>query len=92
MGAHIQLDQQTMDMMNWILLDNQSSVSVFCNNEWVTNIRKSKEGNMHLATHRRILLTSKGADLPQWGEVWFDEKVIINICSYAEMAYMCRII
>ena len=37
-GAHIQLQfhQQAFQMRDWILLDNQSSVTVFCNKDMVS--------------------------------------------------------
>ena len=93
-GAHIELQFQQFEaheMRNWILLDNQSSVSVFCNKDLVQNIRKSNDGNMHLSTNGGVLVTSKKADLPQWGELWFNESAITNIISYAEMADRYRI-
>jgi hypothetical protein len=78
-------------MRNWILLDNQASVSVFCNKELIINIRKSKKGNIHLATNQGILVTTKRADLQQWGKVWSNEKATTNIISYAEVADKYRI-
>lgn len=92
-GAHIKLQfhQQAYDMRDWILLDNQSSVTVFCNKDLVKNIRKSTTGSMHLATNGGTLVTNQKADLPQWGEVWFNDKAITNIFSYAEMADRYRI-
>ncbi|KAI2501792.1 Reverse transcriptase (RNA-dependent DNA polymerase) [Fragilaria crotonensis] len=93
-GAHIEMQFQQFEaheMRNWILLDNQSSVSVFCNKDLVQNIRESNDGNMHLSTNGGVLVTNKKADLPQWGEVWFNESAITNIISYAEMADRYRI-
>ncbi|KAI2506113.1 Reverse transcriptase (RNA-dependent DNA polymerase) [Fragilaria crotonensis] len=93
-GAHIELQFQQFDaheMRDWILLDNQSSVSVFCNKELVQNIRRSNDGDMHLSTNGGVLVTTHKADLPQWGEVWFNESAITNIISYAEMADRYRI-
>ena len=46
---------------------------------------------MHLATNGGSMVTNMKADLPQWGEVWFNEKAITNIFSYAEMADRYRI-
>ena len=74
------------EMRDWILLDNQSSVSVFCNRDLVQNIRKSNDGDMHLPTNGGVLVTKQKTDLPQWGEVWFNNHAITNIISYAEMA------
>ena len=92
-GAHIKLQfhQQAEDMRDWILLDNQSSVTIFCNKDLVENIRESKTGNMYLSTNGGLLVTKHKADLPQWGEVWFNENAITNIFSYAEMADRYRI-
>lgn len=72
-------------------MDNQSSVSVFCNKDLVENIRESDNGDMHLWTNGGVLVTTKKADLPHWGEVWFDDKAITNIFSYAEMADRYRV-
>jgi hypothetical protein len=57
----------------------------------VENIRMSTNGSMHLATNGGSMVTNMKADLPQWGEVWFNEKAITNIFSYAEMADRYRI-
>ena len=92
-GAHIQLQfhQQAFLMRDWILLDNQSSVTVFCNKDMVSNIRESDNGEMQLKTNGGTLVTTQKADLPQWGEVWYNENAITNIFSYAEMADKYRI-
>ena len=37
------------------------------------------------------MVTNMKTDLAQWGEVWFNEKAITNIFSYAEMADRYRI-
>ena len=79
------------EMRDWILLDNQSSVSVFCNRDLVQNIRKSNDGDMDLSTNGGVLVTKQKADLPQWGEVWFNNHAITNIISYAEMTDRYRI-
>ena len=46
---------------------------------------------MHLMTNGGILVTTHKANLPQWGEVWFNELAITNIISYAKMADCYRI-
>ena len=91
-GAHVDLQfhQYADEMCDWILLDNQSSVTVFCNKDMVNNIHESKE-SMHLATNGGTLITTKEADLPHWGKVWFKDQAITNIFSYAEMSDKYRI-
>jgi hypothetical protein len=90
-GVHLQFQQVYGSQMRyWILLDNQSSISVFCNRDMVQNIRKS-EFVMELATNGGVLKIRQRADLPGWGEVWFHEKAITNILSYAEMVDKHRI-
>ena len=87
-GAHIRLlfHQQHDNMRWWILLDNQSSVSLFCNPELLANIRDSDTGDMFLSTNSGLLVTKKKADVPEWGEVWYNAKAITNIFSFAKMA------
>jgi hypothetical protein len=85
-GTHIasQFHQHTHEVKDWILIDNQSSVTIFCNNDMVENLCESTTGSMSLATNGGILTTNLKADLPKRGEV-------SNIFSYAEMAYRYHI-
>jgi len=84
-SAHIQFYQAEL-MQMWILLDNQSSTTIFCNPDMVSNIRRVDE-TLHLTTNAGVLTTNiMKADLPGWGEVWFDPTAVTNIFSYTEMA------
>ena len=82
-GTHIQF-YQASDMRNWILLDNQSSTTIFCNPEMVHNIRNTDD-TLSLTTNAGVLTTNKKADLPGWGEVWFSTEAVTNIFSMAHM-------
>ena len=77
--------QHHEDMRWWILLDNQSSVSFFCNPDLVSNIRSSYRGDMLVSKNGGLLVTKNKADVPEWGEVWSNPKAITNIFSFAEM-------
>jgi hypothetical protein len=52
-----------------ILLNNQSSVSIFCNSNLVNNIRLVSD-TLDLSMNGGILRTYYKADVPNFGEVW----------------------
>jgi hypothetical protein len=82
-GAHVQF-YQASKMRQWILLDNQSTVSLFCNPNLVENIRETDE-ELELSTNGGDLHTKKRATVPGFGEVWYHPNAITNIFSFAEM-------
>jgi hypothetical protein len=84
LGAHIQLFQSE-DMLNAILLDNQSTVTIFCNARMVNDIREMQD-SLHLATNGGVLVSKYKATVPDWGEVRFNPKAMTNIFCFAEMA------
>jgi len=88
-GANMQFFQG-MDMRNIILLDNQSTVSLFCNRDYVENVWSVKKP-LELATNAGILKTNQKAFVKGFGEVWFDSRAITNIFSFAEMEDKHRI-
>ena len=89
-GVHHQL-YQAEDMKNWILLDNESTTTIFCNPNLVHDIRNTINESLDLVTNAGILRTNQKATVPGWGEVWFNPHAITNIFSYSEMAKRHRI-
>jgi hypothetical protein len=74
---------------NWILLDSQSTISVFHNLNMLANI--------HCSDCTLCALTNGGhqdshmiGDFPNLGEVWFNKDSIAKILSLAEVHKVCR--
>ena len=65
---------------NWILLDSQSTVDIFCNPRLVENINRVKD-RMKIQCNAGTWVTNLVGDLPGYGAVWFDPRVIANVLS-----------
>jgi hypothetical protein len=69
-------------MKDWVLIDTDSTVNVFCNKSLIVNIRPAE--TLHVQTNAGQFSTSYKADLPWCNmEVWYDPKAITNVLSFA---------
>jgi hypothetical protein len=74
----------------WILLDSQSTISVFKNPAMLSNIRKS-DRTLRAITNGGYQDSDMLGDFPNLGEVWYNRNSIANILSLAEVRKVCRI-
>lgn len=77
-GAHI--DGLDKDLHDHILLDTQASVDLFCNKE-IKDVGKT----IDTKTSDGVLCTSKQAQVPGYGTVWFSDEAMANIFSMANI-------
>ena len=84
-GVQLFLANQ-VDMSKVILLDNESTTSIFCNPNYVINIRESKDDELELETNGGLFTTKTMATLPGFSkDIWFDEQAITNILAFHEV-------
>ena len=75
---------------SWVLLDSQSTVSVFCNRSLLMNIRPSANA-MTVHTNGGSQTSHLVGDVPNFGTVWFNPDSIANILSLAAVRRVCRV-
>lgn len=71
---------ETLNLCNMILLENQPTTDIFCNDKFVTDIKDTAAWTT-IKTNGGTLTASKKAKIRNYGEIWFDKKAITNILS-----------
>jgi hypothetical protein len=74
----------------WILLDSQSTISVFNNPDMLRNIRPSEEV-IRVITNGGYQDSRLVGDFPNLGKVWFNPNSIANILSLAHVRKVCNV-
>ena len=72
-------------MKNWILLDSESTVDLFCNECLVTDIKDNSHDPLVLSTNAGSTTIDQVANVPKYGKVHFDKNAMTNIFSLALM-------
>jgi hypothetical protein len=76
--------------LSWVLLDSESTISVFRNLTLLNNIRRS-DAQVTVYTNAGKQISKMVGDIPNFGTVWFNLQSIANIMSLAAVRKVCRI-
>jgi hypothetical protein len=74
----------------WVLLDSESTVSVFNNATLLRNIRLSPT-SVTVHTNGGTQMSSYIGDIPNFGPVWYNPQSLANILSLAAVRKICRV-
>ena len=71
-------------MRDWVLLDSDSTDTIFCNPEYVTDIVNVEE-TLDFGTNGGVLLANQKCNIAGLGQRWYNEDAIANVISLADM-------
>jgi hypothetical protein len=75
-------------MRNLILLDSNSTDTIFCNENYVTNVRPS-ETTLDMLTNGGPMTTDQICDVPDLSTRWYNPDALTNIISLADLDSKC---
>lgn len=75
----------------WVLLDSQSTVSVFKNPKFLTDIKEKDGDHLKVYTNGGSQVSKMVGTIKEYGEVWFNTESLANILSLAQVRLRCRV-
>jgi hypothetical protein len=76
---------------HFILLDSDSTVSIFNNSSFLTNIRNVDDPLCLKANGGGSQVSYQMGDVAGFGPVWYNPESVANILSLAEVRCICRV-
>ena len=92
-GAHVTLAQSKLLQSGDLLLDNQSSISICCDKDFVADLKRDPRG-VHVITNGGSInadFYGTSTILPKLTNVWYNEDSITNILSLSEVQKHYRV-
>ena len=83
-GHSLTTESSTTIPSTWLLLDNQSTIDVFCNGALLSNIKQSGR-SMSIHCNAGVKTTDQTGCFPGYGEVWYHPTGIANILSLSRV-------
>jgi hypothetical protein len=75
---------QYANLQDLILLDSDSTDTIFCNPKYVTNITDT-DNELEVMTNGGPLMLKQRCEIPHLGEVWYNRHSITNIIALSDM-------